>query len=332
MATVTEAALVMSEATGVPRATVDRAVLMLRSAPGDLWPIGKRGGGAGAAHVRQHHVVNLLLTLMATAPLNEAEETVRQYRDLEPDCSIDITEVHAGPTTTTVSTWHSARMPKPSGPAEDPEPMGLGGLGSTLGETLDLMVAAFCYSPFRDVLQTQIAEFALWHSKQRAKIVLARPTSRREEIYSPPSAALLDLMGVPESSEQKPVAPIEGVQRISGEIFTVMADLVLDTLRVQEKLPPETTTPTTVGTGPASVDTKTKVTKVPKVPKTKASQPGANPVISAEHNNQQDSDAYKRGQSPPPSAPHGSPSSDHPYQRRDDPPWPSSSLLKHSAG
>jgi hypothetical protein len=321
MATVTEAARVISEATGVSRATVDRAVLMLRSAPGDLWPTGKRGGGAGAAHVQQHHVVNLLLTLMVSDPLNAAPEAVRQVRALEPDCSIDITEIHAGPTTTTVSTRQSVRTAKPVGLPEVSEETDLGGLGSTLGETLDTMVLIFCHAPFRAVVQSQIAEFALWHSKKRAKIVLARPTSRREEIYSPPSGPLLDLMGVPESNEEQPAAPIEGIQRISGKIFAVMADLVLDTLRVQGKLPSETMTPATGATGPASVSTASK-----------ADQPGGNPVNHSTMTSRNDSAAKKRGQSPLPSAARGSSSSDPTDQSKDEPPWPSLNSQRRSAG
>jgi hypothetical protein len=332
MATVAEAVQAISEATGVARVTVDRAALMLRLGPGDLWPTGKRGGGGGAAHVRQHHVVNLLIAAMVADPLNDAPETVRQVRDLEPECSITITQIQAGPTTTTVSTWHSARLPKQNGLEEDPLVADLFGMGKTLGEMLDVMVVGFCHPPFRDLLQTHIEHFLLWRSKRSAKIVIARPTGRTELIYSPPSGALLDLMGVPESNEEQPAAPIEGIQRISGKIFAVMADLVLDTLRVQGKLPSETMTPATGATGPASVDTKTKVTKVTKVPKVKVSQPGANPVVSAEHNSQQDSDAYKSGQSPLPSASHGSPSSDHPYQRRDVSSWPSSNSPRRSAG
>jgi hypothetical protein len=73
----------------------------------------------------------------------------------------------------------------------------------------------------------------------------------------------------------------------------------------------ETTTPTTVGTGPASVDDKTKV-----------SQPGGDPVKLADGSNQQDSDEKERGQSSPPSASRGSPSSDPSDRSKDEPPWP----------
>jgi hypothetical protein len=118
---------------------------------------------------------------------------------------------------------------------------------------------------------------------------------------------------------------------------------------------PETTTPTTVAAGPASVDN----TKV----KTKASQPGCTPVkpssiatdtsedvgqdnqdedVSRSQGgqdddvNREDSDENKKGQRPRRSASHGSHpsslSSDPTDQRKDEPPWLRSNSRMHASG
>jgi hypothetical protein len=84
----------------------------------------------------------------------------------------------------------------------------------------------------------------------------------------------------------------------------------------------ETTTPASVGAGPASVVKATKVS---------LNQPGCCPFISA-LTKQEDSDEKKRGQSPPPFSSHGSPSCDRPNQRKDEPPWPISNSRMQSAG
>jgi hypothetical protein len=125
-------------------------------------------------------------------------------------------------------------------------------------------------------------------------------------------------------SPGRPEAAISSAKFAPLKIFEIMADLALDTERELGQSASsdtasstaaedaETTTPATGGTGPAHVD--------------KASQPGANPVNSADGDNQQDSDEKERGQSPAPSSSCGSPSSKPSARSKDEPPWPRSSL------
>jgi hypothetical protein len=108
--------------------------------------------------------------------------------------------------------------------------------------------------------------------------------------------------------------------RIEADVLFRLGELLDDTLLkpqpellLQEQAAPKisskTTTPATVATGPAHVD--------------KASQPGANPVNTADTNNQQDSDERERGQSHPSFSSLGSPSSGQTDQLEDEPLWPS---------
>jgi hypothetical protein len=84
MATTAEAIEAIAAATGIPRVTVERAAVILRTAPGDLWPTGGRGGGIKAVRPTASHLVNLGLAIAAADPLNEAPDLVRRYRDLVP--------------------------------------------------------------------------------------------------------------------------------------------------------------------------------------------------------------------------------------------------------
>jgi hypothetical protein len=71
MATAAQAIDTIVAATGEPEARVFYAARHLRHADADLWPRGRQGGGKGAARVSVHHVVNLLLAVMAANPLTQ---------------------------------------------------------------------------------------------------------------------------------------------------------------------------------------------------------------------------------------------------------------------
>jgi len=84
MATVADAVERITKATGLPEARVSYAARHLRIAGSDLWPTGGKGGGKNAAHVHAHHLINLLLVMLAAEQLTQAPDVIRDYRDLRP--------------------------------------------------------------------------------------------------------------------------------------------------------------------------------------------------------------------------------------------------------
>lgn len=84
MATATEAIERIAEATGMAVATVDRYARVLKQHKPNLWPRSGQGGGSKAAHVRPHHLVNLVLALAVADPITSAPQVVPRYKDLMP--------------------------------------------------------------------------------------------------------------------------------------------------------------------------------------------------------------------------------------------------------
>ena len=68
------------EAADIPPTTVDRTAAFLQQARRDLWPLSGKGGGKAAVHVEPHHLVNLILALVAEQP-SDAEAAVRLLRN-----------------------------------------------------------------------------------------------------------------------------------------------------------------------------------------------------------------------------------------------------------
>jgi hypothetical protein len=81
MATTAEAIELIARDTGMPEAAVLRYARALRDESKGLWPIGGKGGGKNAAHVQAHHLVNMILALVAPQP-SDGPEMVRRLREL----------------------------------------------------------------------------------------------------------------------------------------------------------------------------------------------------------------------------------------------------------
>jgi hypothetical protein len=313
MATTAEAIERMAVATGIPRVTVERAAFILRKADDDLWPTGGRGGGIKAARPKVSHLVNLCLTIVALDPLTEAPELVRRYRELvpaPPNRLLMLAKFGPDRERWTQSEEFVSKFLDRLCP------------GSTLGDMLDELVRHLMSADDRVFAREHLRSFTVHRFRFAGGAIGASlETSGGDRSFREPVGGLLPLMEDGLEDPRVPAAAVSDIASVGYKLFEIMADLALDTecelgqsassdtaSRTAAK-DVETTTPATVGTGPAPVD--------------KASQPGANPVNSADTSNQQDSDENKRGQCPLPFSPHGSPSSDHSNQRRDDPPWPS---------
>lgn len=82
MTTTREAIERITEATGLPPATVTYAARFLAEADTALWPKGGRGGGKNAAHVDVRHLTNLVLALYGGEQVKDAAATVAAFSDL----------------------------------------------------------------------------------------------------------------------------------------------------------------------------------------------------------------------------------------------------------
>ena len=82
MTTTREAIERLTEATGLPSATVTYAARFLAEANTALWPKGGRGGGKNAAHVDVRHLTNLILGIYGGEQVKDAAETVRAFSSL----------------------------------------------------------------------------------------------------------------------------------------------------------------------------------------------------------------------------------------------------------
>jgi hypothetical protein len=308
MATTAEAIEAIATATGIPRVTVERAAVILRTAPGDLWPTGGRGGGIKAARPTASHLVNLGLAIAAADPLNEAPDLVRRYRDLVP----------APPN----RLWIFATLgPDPEDWARSEklvsEILDLLCPGPTLGDGLDrlmhhLMSAEqpLARMERRDFARKHLTSITVWRYRFRGGAIGARlVTSAGSRSFQEPVGGLLPLMEEGLEDQGIPVAAALDSTSIACRIFEIMADLAHVGKRGRNHKPSpdaagdtaakdvETTTPAAVGAGPAPIET--------------ASQPGANPVNPAERDSQQDRSMREREQSSSSSAAlTGSPSSD----------------------
>jgi hypothetical protein len=307
MATTAEAIEAIATATGIQRVTVERAAVILRTAPGDLWPTGGRGGGIKAARPKVSHFVNLGLAIVAADPLNEAPELVRRYRDLVPAPPNHLWMLGAlGPDP---EVW--ARSEKLVSEILDwlcP--------GPTLGDMLDGLVRhlmsaeqqPLARAERRTFAREHLRAFTVWRHRFRGGAIGARlETSAGSRSFREPVGGLLPLMEEGLEDQGIPVAAALDSTSIPCRIFEIMADLALTGERGHDHKPSsdvasgtaaedtETTTPATGETGPAPVET--------------ASQPGGNPVNPAERDSQQDRSTREREQSSSPAVPPGSPSS-----------------------
>ena len=79
----------IARATGLLPATIFRTARQLQMAGPDLWPKAKKGGGRGAAHLEEPHLVNLGIALaVADHPITAAPTNVRRFRALMPSSSV----------------------------------------------------------------------------------------------------------------------------------------------------------------------------------------------------------------------------------------------------
>jgi hypothetical protein len=304
MATTAEAIEAIATATGIPRVTVERAAVILRTADGDLWPTGGRGGGIKAARPKVSHLVNLGLAIFAANPLNEAPDLVRRYRDLVPALPNRL--------------WMVGRLGPNGEPLAQLEEIVSKFLdllcpGPTLGDMLDGLVR---YLMSADLPMARAERRAFAHKHLRAFTVhrfrftggaiganleIGGGSRRFSDV-----GGLLPPMEDGLEDPRIPAAAVLDITSVGYKIFEIMADLALDTRRELGQSASsdaagdtaakdvETTTPAAVGAGPAPVET--------------ASQPGGNPVNPAERDSQQDRSMREREQSSSPAAPHGSPS------------------------
>jgi hypothetical protein len=322
MATAAEAIKAMAAATGIPCVNVEYAALILRK--DGQWPTGGRGGGTKAARPGVSHHLNLGMATVAANPLNEAPEIVRRYRKMVPAKHSRLAMLGMlGPNP---ELWDQSEKIA-SSLIEILCP------GETLGDMLESLVR-YLMSVDLPAARAERRAFAREH--------LRSLTVSRFRFAGGAIGANLEFNGgsqnfreitpglyppmTEDGSENPdiPPAPYHDLSSMPYKLFEIMADLALDTERELGRSASsdaaggtaakdaETTTPATVGAGPAHVD--------------KASQPGANPVKTADNNNQQDSDEKERGQSPAPSSRRGSPSSKPSARPKDEPPWPRSSL------
>ena len=79
MATGVQSIVRVTEAADFPPTTVDRSASFLQRAEPRLWPLSGKGGGRAAVHVEPHHLVNLILALVAAQP-SDAERAVALLR------------------------------------------------------------------------------------------------------------------------------------------------------------------------------------------------------------------------------------------------------------
>jgi hypothetical protein len=321
MATATQAIEKIAEATGQYTASVALLARHCRNKQDDrgpLWPRSSQGGRSGAAHVNEFHAINLTIGMLATNTLAQAVEQIARYRALNR---------MGNPLRPIGSTVLSGNMTDYPADviADDLFP------GSTLGEALESLVRSMMSHEKRAQACEKIRDVTVFRSTETAYINTICGTVA---YYKAPPGLLSVMMDEP-NFEEKPEAEMRITASVPIRYFEILADLVLDTERVREKsqLSPDdkapeaagstnaedadTTTPATVGAGPAHVD--------------EASQPGANPVNPAERDIQQDSDERERPQSPTPSSSPGPPSSDQTDQLEDETLWPRSNLRTQSA-
>jgi hypothetical protein len=331
MVTAPKAVKRYAEAMWIPRVRTERTALILRTADGgdDLWPTSGRGGGIKAARPKVPQLVNFGLASVVANPLSEAPELVRRYRKMVPAKHSRL--VMFGMFGSDPEDWAKSEE-YVSGLIKEICP------GETLGDMLESLV--------RYLMSTDQP------TEREGRRAFARKFMRCLTVHRfrfPGGAigASLEFNGgsqsfreitpglFPQMTEDgsdnpdMPPAAIHDLSSMPYRLFEIMADLALDTERELGQSASsdaasstaakdaETTTPATVGAGPAHVD--------------KASQPGANPVNPADSSNQQDSDEKERGQSPAPSSPRGSPSSNPSDRPKDEPPWPISSSRMQSA-
>jgi hypothetical protein len=320
MATATQAIEKIAEATGQYTASVALLARHCRNKQDDrgpLWPRSSQGGRSGAAHVNEFHAINLTIGMLATNTLAQAVEQIARYRALNR---------MGNPLRPIGSTVLSGNMTDYPADviADDLCP------GSTLGEALENLVRSMMSHEKRAQACEKIRDVTVFRSTETAYINTICGTVA---YYKAPPGLLSVMMDEP-NFEEKPEAEMRITASVPIRYFEILADLVLDTERVRGKsqLSPDdkapeaagstnaedadTTTPATVGAGPAHVD--------------EASQPGWSPA-NAERDIQQDSDERERGQSHPSFSSLGSPSSGPIDQPEGEPPWLSARCQTHFA-
>jgi hypothetical protein len=324
MATAAEAIEEIAKATGIPPVNLEWASINLRKDRRNGWPIGGRGGGIKAPRPKGSHLVNLGLASLVLEPRNETADLVMRYRKMVPDKEsrlVMLGRFGPDPDACTKSEEYVSSLIKKLCPGET-----LGDMLNELVRYLMSMDQPMERTERRAYAREHLRAFTVWRCRFRGGAIGASLEFKGgSQSFREITLGLIPPMT--EDGSENPDIPPAAFRDISSmpyKLFEIMADLALDTecelgqsassdtAGSTAAEDAETTTPAAVGTGPAHVD--------------KTSQPGANPVNSADVNNQQDSDEKERGQSPAPSSSCGSPSSKPSARSKDEPPWPRSSL------
>jgi hypothetical protein len=304
------------EPAGLTLGSLGRTMRALKEADGpELVPKSMKGGGKGRVDLQSPHLVNFGIAIMAADTITQAAAVVPIYRALIPvQKKVVRTEVVGDEViarSKTYERWGPTLLSSML-PWEDPPDI-------DLGKSLEIILRKY------DAVTAEIpiAECVAWRVRPWVEITFRISDDVTETYaYGPapdllaPLSAWLTWSRPPGACFSMPVA-----------VFKTLAELAHDGAHGQQTSSNEaggtaskdtkTTTPATGGTGPASTD--------------EASQPGVDPVKTADSNNQQDSDERERGQSPAPSSSLGSPSSDQTDQLEGEILWPRSNLRTQSA-
>jgi hypothetical protein len=313
-----EALVPVGKLAGLLPGSLERIMRALKEAEGqNLIPMSQKGGGKGRVELQPQHHTNFAIGIMAPDTIAQAAAVVPVYRALIPvQKTVTHTDYAGDEVITRSKTYRRGKPTLLSGmlPWDNPPDV-------DLGQTLEKILLDF------DTIAAEIPilECTAWRVRPWVEITFRINHAVTETLAFGPAPDLLAAL----TTAPDWMRPAGTCFSMPVVFFRILAELARDSMRQGQQISSNaaggtaaedanTTTPAAGGTGPASVD--------------KASQPGGNPVISAEATSQQDSDENKKGQSHRPSASHGSPSSDHPNQRKDEPPWPISNSPIQSAG
>jgi hypothetical protein len=223
VATTTKAIEAMAAVTGIPRVTVERAAVILRTESDDLWPTGGRGGGIKAARPKVSHLVNLGLAIFAADPLNEAPDLVLSYRKLVPEPPSHLVML----ATLGLDREAWAR-------SEERVSKVLDQLcpGQTLGDMLDRLVRHLMSAENRDYARENLWELDVWRFRFAGGAIGASFRLRDGwQNFKNPCGGLFPPMEEGLEDPRIPASPPLDRTSMRYKLFETMADLALDTER-----------------------------------------------------------------------------------------------------
>lgn len=238
MATPTQVITELAAATGIPETVIAYYAKVLRQA--GLFTKGGRGGGKNAGTVSPDEAINLVLALMVAETATEAPDIVRRLRALQPSSEGEIIHSQVGniSSTTMQSRLIGSFLTGPGTPVLWP--------GATLAEALTFGVAAAAGRMMKHPAGAIcIEKLTVWRGKLYASIDIegGKYQSFAEPLLpSTPEQLALALRGDADAkpimeNAAKPRAPMTVPASFGGEIFDVLAGLLVET--VQSGLPLE---------------------------------------------------------------------------------------------